>query len=53
MLFELYNISVIFQRLINKVLRQYFEKFMKIYLDDMIIYLKTKEDHIKYIRAVL
>ena len=37
----------------NRVLRQYLEKFVEVYLDDIIIHSKMKEDHIKYMRTVL
>src|SRR6266542_2953029 len=41
MLFGLNNALVTFQRLMNKVLRQYIGKFVQIYLDDVIIYSST------------
>ena len=50
--FRLCNVSVTFQRLMNRVLRQYLEKFVEVYLDDVIIHSKIKEEYIKYIRAV-
>ena len=51
--FRLCNAPATFQRLMNKVLRQYLEKFVEVYLDDVIIHSKTKEEHIKHVRAVL
>ncbi len=51
--FELCNTSVIFQRLMNRVLRQYLRKFVKVYLDDIIIHFRMKKEYIKHIRAVL
>src|SRR6266498_3303816 len=51
--FGLCNVPAIFQRLMNKILRPYVGKFVEVYLDDVIIHLKSKEEHIKHMRAVL
>jgi len=37
----------------NKILRQYLGKFVEVYLDDIIIHSRIKEEYIKHIRAVL
>ena len=34
------------------MLWQYLDKFVEVYLDNVIIYSKTKEEHIKHIRTV-
>ena len=36
----------------NEVLRKYLEKFVLVYLDDIIIYSKTFEEHKEHIRLV-
>ncbi len=51
--FKLNNTLVTFQRLINKVLRQYIEKFVQVYLNDVIIYSNNLKEHKKHIKAVL
>ncbi len=53
MLFRLCNTPATFQRLMNKVLRKYLEKFVEVYLDNVIIHSRIKEEHIKHVRAVL
>ena len=42
-----------FQRLMNKVLRQYIGKFVQVYLDDVIIYSNNLNEHKRHIKAML
>ncbi len=51
--FGLVNALAIFQRLMNDVLRDYLRKFCLVYLDDIIIYLKSLKDHKRHVRKVL
>ena len=53
MLFKLKNASVIFQRLINNILRKYFNNFVIIYLNDILIYSDDLKMHYKYVCKVL
>ncbi len=53
MSFKLKNISVIFQRLINNILREYLNDFVIIYLDNILIYLDNLEMHHKHIHKIL
>src|SRR6266542_3526234 len=53
MSFGLNNILVTFQRLMNKVLRQYIGKFVQVYLDDVIIYSNNLNEYKRHIKAVL
>jgi len=53
MQFGFTNALVIFQRRINSVLGEHLDKFIIAYLDDIIIYLNSKEEHKKYIKWVL
>ena len=45
MLFELFNVFVIFQTKINKILRKLIDYLCVIYFDDILIYFKTKKKH--------
>ena len=51
--FELVNASVMFQTLINKILRELINHICVIYLDDILIYFKTREKHWKCVRKML
>jgi hypothetical protein len=51
--FELTNIPILYQSFINNILRKYLDDFVIAYLDDIFIYSKTKEKHIKHVIAVL
>ena len=46
MLFRLINASVIFQTFSNNVLRENIDKFAVVYLNNILIYSKTKKEHV-------
>jgi len=53
MSFGLNNALTSFQRLMNKILRQYIGKSIQVYLDDVIIYSNNLDEHKKHIKVVL
>ena len=53
MQFGLINILTTFQKRINSVLGEYLDKFIMAYLDNIIIYSNSKEEHFQYIKQVL
>ena len=51
--FGLCNAPATFQRVMNTMLREGLDKFVLVFLDDILIYSRTLEEHIHHIRAVL
>lgn len=51
--FGLRNAPAIFQHLMNDVFREFFDKFVVCYLDDILIYSETIEEHKEHVRLVL
>ncbi|GKA28706.1 putative reverse transcriptase domain-containing protein [Tanacetum coccineum] len=53
MLFGLTNAPAIFIDLMNRVCRRYLDKFVIRFIDDILIYSKTQEEHVEHLRLVL
>jgi len=51
--FRFTNALAIFQRRINSILREHLDKFIIAYLNNIIIYLNSKEKYKKYVKQVL
>jgi hypothetical protein len=39
--------------LMNKVFMEYLDKFVMVFIDDILIYYKTEEEHVEHLRLVL
>ena len=51
--FGLTNAPRNFMRLMNEVLKEFTSKFVIVYLDDILVYIQTKEERLKHLRLVL
>jgi hypothetical protein len=51
--FGLTNAPVVFMCLMNGVFRDYLDKFVIVFLDDILVYSKSEEEHEKHLRMVL
>jgi hypothetical protein len=45
MSFGLTNASATFMNLMNKVLRQFIDRFVIVFIDDILVYSRFKEEH--------
>ena len=53
MSFGLTNAPVAFMDLVNKVFREYLDFFVIVFIDDILIYSKTREEHEQHLRMTL
>ncbi|GKA90059.1 putative reverse transcriptase domain-containing protein [Tanacetum coccineum] len=51
--FGLTHAPAIFMDLMNRVCRPYLDKFVIVFIDDILIYSKTQEEHVEHLRLVL
>ena len=51
--FGLKNAPATFQRCMDEILKEYRDEFVTVYIDDILIYSKTFEEHLEHIRKVL
>ncbi|KAM1370587.1 hypothetical protein ACFX2F_041029 [Malus domestica] len=51
--FGLTNAPAAFIRLMNEVFQQYLDKFVIVFIDDILVYSKSKADHIRHLNLVL
>ena len=50
--FSLTNVLVAFMDLINRIFKPYLDQFMVVFIDDILVYSKTREEHADHLRVV-
>ncbi|XP_060670981.1 uncharacterized protein LOC132800740 [Ziziphus jujuba] len=53
MSFRLTNAPAAFMDLINRVFRSYLDRFVIVFIDDILIYSKSQEEHVRHLKRVL
>ena len=53
MSFGLTNAPAVFMRLMNSVFHEYLDKFVVVYIDDILVYSKTEDEHAEHLRLIL
>jgi hypothetical protein len=53
MIFGFTNALLTFQRMMSNYLQDIMGKFVKVYLNDILVYLKSWKDHLRHIKIVL
>ena len=53
MSFGLTNAAAYFMSMLNKVFMEYLDKFVVVFIDDIMVYLKNEEEHKEHLHLVL
>ena len=51
--FGLTNAPAAFMDLMNRVFRMYLDRFVIVFIDDVLVYSRSEEEHAKHLRTVL
>lgn len=51
--FGLMNTSTVFREQMNREFQPYLDQFMVVFIDDILIYLKSKDEHVIHLRMML
>ena len=51
--FALTNAPAVFMELMNRVCKPYLDKFVIVFIDDILIYSRDEEEHSKHLRIIL
>ncbi|GJV88464.1 putative reverse transcriptase domain-containing protein [Tanacetum coccineum] len=50
---ELTNVPAVFMDLMNRVCKPYLDKFVIVFIDDILVYSRDEEEHVKHLKIIL
>ena len=53
MSFDLTNALVAFMDLMNRIFKPYLDRFVVVFIDDILVYSKTREEYANHLRIIL
>lgn len=53
MSFDVYNAPRVIMKYMNRIFHTYFDRFVVVFIDDILIYSKSEEEHAEHLRVVL
>ena len=53
MSFGLTNALAVFMDLMNRMFKQYLDIFIRVFIDDILVYSRSEQDHADYLRTIL
>ena len=53
MSFGFINVSAVFMDLMNRIFRLYLDRFVVVFIDDILVYLRDETEYAEYLRLVL
>lgn len=51
--FDVSNVLSVFMEYMNLIFHSYLDKFVVVFIDDILTYSKSKEEHVEHLRVVL
>jgi len=51
--FGVINALVVFMDFMNRIFQQYLDKFVVVFIDDILVYSKDRDEHAEHLRVVL
>ena len=51
--FGLSNAPAVFMDMMNRIFREYLDKFVMVFIDEILLYSRTEEEHQEHLRIVL
>ena len=51
--FDVTNVLCVFMEYMNRIFHPFLDRFVVVFIDDILVYSKSEEEHVEYLRVVL